>query len=417
MSIASCPPAGEALGPELGGHVLPSALAAWTAGFEGWAAYSAQLLRRGAGPWSVARDLVHWVDAMTDRRAPDWASPNEVVWETPLARLRDFTDGSRADVVPTLVLPPQAGHSSCIVDYSRTQSQIKVVRASGLERCLSLDWIGATQATRDATVSDYLALVDRAVADAGGAVNLVGDCQGGWLATIYAALHPERVNTLTIAGAPIDFRAGEAVIGAYVEALSQGPDMRFYERVIALGDGVLKGEFMLNGFIGIRPESEISKQLELLANLDDADHVERYRAFEDWFKHTQDIPGALYLWIVEELFRDNKLVAGTLEFDGEHVDLGRIHCPLFLLGGADDHITPPEQVFAIADHARTPAKDVVRRVTSGGHLGLFMGSEALRDHWPEILTGVAGHSKRTRAKRPDAVRATTPRRKRPIPAP
>ena len=41
-------------------------------------------------------------------------------------------------------------------------------------------------------------------------MNLVGDCQGGWLATIYAALHPERVNTLTIAGAPIDFHAGDA---------------------------------------------------------------------------------------------------------------------------------------------------------------------------------------------------------------
>ncbi|MEJ7718849.1 MAG: hypothetical protein WKF31_13125 [Thermoleophilaceae bacterium] len=34
----------------------------------------------------------------------------------------------------------------------------------------------------------------------GGPVNLVGDRQGGWLAAIYAALHPEQINTLTIAG-------------------------------------------------------------------------------------------------------------------------------------------------------------------------------------------------------------------------
>ena len=146
-------------------------------------------------------------------------------------------------------------------------------------------------------------------------MDLVGDCQGGWLATIYAALHPERINTLTIAGAPIDFRAGGATIHAYVQAL--GPDMGFYERVIAMGDGVLKGEYMLNGFIVIRPESEVSKQLELLAHLDDADHVERYRAFEDWFKFPQDIPGAFYLWIVEHLFRDNELVNRTLEVGGE----------------------------------------------------------------------------------------------------
>ena len=44
-----------------------------------------------------------------------------------------------------------------------------------------------------------------AVGQLGGRVNLVGDCQGGWLAVIYAALHPDTVETLTIAGAPVDF--------------------------------------------------------------------------------------------------------------------------------------------------------------------------------------------------------------------
>ena len=88
-----------------------------------------------------------------------------------------------------------------------------------------MDWIGATQATKDATITDYLAEIDRAVDEIGGGpVNLVGDCQGGWLATIYAALHPEHVNTLTIAGAPIDFHAGDAVIHEYVQALGRrGP--------------------------------------------------------------------------------------------------------------------------------------------------------------------------------------------------
>jgi poly(3-hydroxyalkanoate) synthetase len=374
-------------------------------------------MSRGAGPWAVTHDLLRWYDAMTDRSEPTWSTPNEVVFETPIARLRDFTQGSRAEVVPTLVLPPQAGHSSCIVDYSDAQSQIKVIRAAGLERCFSLDWIGATQDTKDTGVDDYLAVIGRAVEHAGGRVNLVGDCQGGWLATIYAALHPEQVHTLTIAGAPIDFQAGDAVIHAYVDSLAKGPGMGFYEQVVAMGDGVLRGEYMLNGFITIRPESEVSKQLELLQHLDDPDHLARYRAFEDWFKHTQDIPGRFYLWIVEHLFRDNRLVQGTLEAGGERVDLGRIACPLFLLGGADDHITPPAQVFAIADHASTPEEHVVRRVTSGGHLGLFMGSEALRDHWPPILTAVADLSKAAPAPETKAVRAATPRRRRPIPAP
>ena len=157
---------------------------------------------------------------------------------------------------------------------------------------------------------------------------------------------------------------------------------------------MLKGEHMLNGFILIKPENEIAKQVQLLTHLHDAEHLERHHHFEDWFKHVQDISGAFYLWIVEHLFVENRLVGGTLEIGGERVDLGRIECPLFLLGGARDHITPPAQVFAAADHVGTPRGDIETHVNSGGHLGLFMGSEALREQWPPMLAAVFARSRR-----------------------
>jgi poly(3-hydroxyalkanoate) synthetase len=150
---------------------------------------------------------------------------------------------------------------------------------------------------------------------------------------------------------------------------------------------------MLAGFIAIKPDNEIARQMQLLANLDDPEHVDRYGEFEDWFKHTQAIPGAFYLWIVEHLFRDNKLIADRLEVGGEHVELGRIECPLNLLAGAADHITPPDQVFALANYASTPAEDTERRLASGGHLGLFMGHAALREHWPPLLHAVHARSR------------------------
>ena len=59
-------------------------------------------------------------------------------------------------MLPTLVLPPQAGNDSCIVDYSPAQSQMRTIRAAGLERAYALDWIGATASTKDATIDDYL---------------------------------------------------------------------------------------------------------------------------------------------------------------------------------------------------------------------------------------------------------------------
>ena len=173
-----------------------------------------------------------------------------------------------------------------------------------------------------------------------------------------------------------------------------GNDLAFYKGLVARAGGVLPGRHMLTGFIMLKPESEVEKNIQLFSHLDDEEHVARYREFEDWFKHVQDIPGAFYLWIIEHLFRDNKLVKGELVVGGERVDLRRITCPLNLLGGATDHITPPAQVFAAAEHVSTPRRDITTATTSGGHLGLFMGNEALREFWPTIFVDVARRSGR-----------------------
>jgi poly(3-hydroxyalkanoate) synthetase len=364
----------------------------WLEGYavalSGAADCAAALLSRGP----LGFDVPRWFDLALSRRPPGWTTPHKVVFEAPLARLRDFTTVRRRGVVPTLVLPPQAGHDSCIVDYSHEQSQMQTILESGLIRALSLDWIGATAETADATVEDYLDVVDRAVEHCGGHVNLIGDCQGGWLATIYAALYPDRVNTLTLAGAPIDFHAGEPVIHEVLRHLAPHGDLRFYESLIAADGGVLKGEHMLSGFILIQPGDEISRQIELLLNLHDPAHVARYTEFENWFKYTQDIPGQFYLWVVRNLFRDNQLVSGSLVVRDRHVHLSDLDMPLHLLAGATDHITPPDQVFAVANLASTPPEQVWLDVTPGGHLGLFMGHHALREHWPPLLAEVLKHS-------------------------
>ena len=63
-----------------------------------------------------------------------------------------------------------------------------------------------------------------------------------------------------------------------------------------------------------------------------------------------------------------------------------------------DHITPPAQVFALADAVATPAKRITRRMASGGHLGLFTGTEAVRDHWPVVIASVLEHSRPRRGR-------------------
>jgi poly(3-hydroxybutyrate) depolymerase len=393
-SSSYCPPVSPAYGGLFG---------AWLEGVSSAVAGTADLFAASLERFPRPLDVPRWLEVYNDRRPPQWATEHSVVFESPVARLRDYSvSGAPRGLIPTLVLPPQAGHDSCIVDFSPEQSQMGAIREAGLKRAFTLDWVGATRQTAGATIDDYLDVIDRAVEHCGGRVNLIGDCQGGWLATIYAALSPERVNTLTIAGAPIDFQVGEPVIGDVLGGLSPGGDLSFYEALVASGGGVLRGRHMLNGFLLIGPGAEVSRQLDLLCHVDDAAHVDRYRIFEDWFKHTQDISGAFYLWIVRHLFSRNELIRGELEVRGELVDLSRLEMPLNLLAGATDHITPPDQVFALADYASTPAEDVVRRVSSGGHLGLFMGHEALSEQWPPLLAAVLERSRPARAARKTA---------------
>ena len=106
-----CPPSFEEI-------ALADGVTAWAAAVEGLSAWSAAALRRGATPAELGADWIRWWDVATERRQPAWASRNEIVFEAPVARLRDFSTDRRSRLLPTLVLPPQAGHDSCIVEQT-----------------------------------------------------------------------------------------------------------------------------------------------------------------------------------------------------------------------------------------------------------------------------------------------------------
>lgn len=378
--------------------MLAATVGAWGTLTDSTRDYWSAALTRGMTPFSVAKDLRDWHAAINNRSKPEWAHPHTIVKEWPIARLRDYSaPDAEPGMIATVILPPQAGHDSSIVDYDLGQSQIMVGRESGCSRIYSLDWIGATQATKHTGVEDYITVLLEVADAVGGRFNLVGDCQGGWLATIFAALHPEKVASLTVAGAPIDFHAGDALIRDWLQVLAPAHDMTFFRSAVDANDGVLPGRFLLDGFKALQPDSEFSRTVQLLANVRDPEHVERYRKFENWFQWTQALPGAFYLWAVEHLFSRNSLIAGELVVGGQKVDLGAISCPVFLLAGETDHITPAEQVWALAEHVSTPRRLVHKELAASGHLGLFMSRDALATRWPIVFKKIADLSGRASA--------------------
>lgn len=357
----------------------------------GWTGYLRSAISRGTGPLDFAEDVAEWWRASTVRTKPSWVTDNREELSWPQARLLDFS--TNRDVLPTLLLPPQAGHASTIADYSPDQSQVLTARAAGLTNFYVLDWHGATAETSESSIETYIQIIDETIDHLGGKANLIGDCQGGWLATIYTALHPEKVNTLSMGGAPIDYHIGGSAIQDWVKRANFGDEMVVYRAMVALGGGNHLGSSQITGFKLLEPAEEVKRLSALWQNIADPRYVQRHIDFTNWFEWGQDVPGTFYLWIVEHLFIRNELIKKKLVVGDSIVDLAAIDCPLFLLAGSRDHITPAPQQFALADYASTPEENVTKDVVDAGHLGLFMGRSALRDHWAPILEQIADLSR------------------------
>jgi poly(3-hydroxybutyrate) depolymerase len=336
--------------------------------------------------------MAEFARVVTLREKPTWANDPREVRSWPIARMLDYSAPSATARVPTLVLPPQAGHASSIVDYGRDQSQMITLRDAGLDRLYAVDWLPATDETADFSIEAYVVVLEEAVQALGGRVNLVGDCQGGWLAVVYAGLHPDQVNTLAIGGAPIDTHVGQSGIQEWTRLLARRNELALYRALVKAGAGRQLGKSQLRGFKLLEPGAELDRLMGLFANIHDPDYVTRHIDFTNWFEWTQDLPGAFYLWIIEHLFVHNELARGVLLVDGAIVDLSVIDCPIFLLAGSKDHITPTEQVWALADLVSTPAEHISRELVDAGHLGLFMGRTALNEHWRPIAERVRRYS-------------------------
>ena len=307
---------------------------------------------------------------------PKWATPNRILMDLDTMRLRDFSHHGSADI-PVLVDPPYAGHSSTIADYAKDQSLVETLQSGGLKRVLVMDWKSATPEMKDFDIDRYLADIDKVVTELDDRVHLIGLCQGGWMSAMYAARFPKKVRSLVLTGAPIDTDAGE---GAIKEIAHKLP-MSFFEGLVASGGGLLLGQYMLAGWKSMHPEKQFEKYLDLYQHIEEKNYIERTETFERWYENPVNLPGAFYLQAVQQLFKENRLARGEFIGLGKRLSLKNITCPVYLVAGEADDITPKEQVFDAEKYLGTHKNHIVKKLVPGGHIGLFMGSKALAESW------------------------------------
>jgi polyhydroxyalkanoate synthase len=115
---------------------------------------------------------------------------------------------------------------------------------------------------------------------------------------------------------------------------------------------------------------------------------------ERWTLDELAMPGRLFEDVLERLYREDRLVAGTLEVGGRRVGLGGLRSPVLAVVNRPGRIVPPASVL---DGLACVPPEVPRRVLRYGgergpalqHPRPLVGPGAHARLWPEILDWVA----------------------------
>jgi poly(3-hydroxybutyrate) depolymerase len=311
---------------------------------------------------------------------PRWTTPNRIALELKTVQLRDF---ARERHGPTCLLcTPFALHGSTVSDLAIGHSLIAALQSAGLTRLFVTDWQSASADMRHLGIDDYLADLNVLVDEIGGPVDLIGLCQGGWMALLYAARFPAKVRKLVLAAAPVDTKAAPSVLST----LADGTAMEIFREVVRLGDGLVLGNKLLKLW---GPASADTEDIKRLLESEEAPGSPAFTrleaAFRGWYAWTVDLPGTYFLEVVEKLYKRNEIALGMFHALGKRINLASIKVPIFLLAARDDELVAPPQLFAVERLVGTPPHDLRKLTADCRHLGLFTSKRVLREIWPDIV--------------------------------
>jgi poly(3-hydroxyalkanoate) synthetase len=312
-----------------------------------------------------------------------WSSPNTIALELGSMRLRDFSNGANSPA--TLICAPYALHGATVADFAPGHSVVERLWQNGLSRVFVTDWRSATPETRYFTIDNHLADLNVAVDELGPPVDLIGLCQGGWLALVYAARFPKKVRRLVLVGAPIDIAAAKSSLSNFAADVP----LRMFHELVRLGKGIVHGRQMLGMWGFSHGPNEADVTLQTRQDVDPKRWQELAERFRRWHAETVDLPGSFFLQVVEWLFKENRIAEARFVALGQCIDLSKLTTPICLLAGTDDEVVSVDQLFAVARLVGTRDEYLLKMTEPCGHLSLYLGADVLGHAWPNIARWLA----------------------------
>ena len=314
-------------------------------------------------------------------------SPFQTALSVPGVRLRFYGGNPGSNNIALIVPAPIKRHyiwdlsPECSVVQRALQADMLVYLAEWTEPLEDQSRLGLT---------DYgYKLLDQCVrairtTHPSGQVFMLSHSLGGIFATIYSAMRPEQVAGLVLVEVPLHF--GEAS-GSFTPLVTFGPPA---DKVAQVFDNVPGSVLSIASVIASPATFNVERIGDFVASLGSSRTLRTHMLVERWTLDESPMTGRLFEQVVEDLYRRDSLMRGSLTIAGRTVSPKDVTAPLLAVYDPHSVVIPPDSVIAFYDAAGSRLKRLLANEGDTGvalaHVGALMGENAHRHLWPEIFS-------------------------------
>jgi polyhydroxyalkanoate synthase subunit PhaC len=292
---------------------------------------------------------------------------------------------------PCLLMPAPIKHAY-IFDLAPGASVVAHCLGGGFATYV-MEWQPPAQSDAEDGLAEYadrwlLRAVDVIAAETGRQrVFLIGHSLGGTLAAVFSALHPERVAGLVLLEAPVRFGA----VGALGRFVAATPQARHVVKT-----GTIPGSFLdLSAWMAAPVAFSGARWFDSVLSLAAGPEALRLHiAVERWTLDELPMPRRLFEQVVDDLYRGDAFMRGTLEVGGRRARAADVRSPILSVVNSRSDIVPPAAVLPFLNAVATAEKKTLDYLGDVGvalqHVGVLVGPSAHRWLWPEILVWMRG---------------------------
>jgi len=318
-------------------------------------------------------------------------TPHRVVAEFSGARLRAYQEPKNATGLVVIIVPAPFKRAY-IWDLLPAVSVVRRFRERGVGVYL-LEWLDPTEREDGYGLSEYAdrlpgAALDAIAAETGSrAPILAGHSLGGTFAAIFAALHPERVGGLVLADAPLAFGEHGGPLARAVRAVPHAGAIR------AMAGSPVPGSVINALSVAAVPEAfQLQRVTDLAASLLDPTALAIHARVERWTYDEFPLPGRLFEETLEQLYREDRFLSGTLQVGDKRIGIAQLRSPVMAVVNPVGQIVPPRSILDGLESVAGLSFEALEYEGDRGpmlqHVGPLVAPVAHERLWPRILDWV-----------------------------